>query len=74
MYYFVLYERNPFRITGSEVALVVFFVAFAIDEWGAMKDSGVSLYAHDFWSWMDMGLIVSLPSIIDMRHAAWFGC
>lgn len=67
LYYFVLYERNPFRITSSEVALVVFFVAFAVDEISAMKDSGVSLYAQDFWSWMDMGLIVGSHSFFMTR-------
>lgn len=40
--------------------MAVFFVAFLVDELSAMKDSGVSLYAQDFWSWMDMGLIVRL--------------
>lgn len=52
---------------------MVFFVAFAIDEWGAMKDSGVSLYAQDFWSWMDMGLIVGFfptPTIRVMRNGS----
>jgi hypothetical protein len=58
LYYFVLVERNPHRIMPSEVALIVFFAAFAVHEFSSIKDSGVTFYAADFWSWLDMFIIV----------------
>lgn len=42
----------------SEIALIVFFTAFAVDEFSSMKDSGVTFYAADFWSWLDMFIIL----------------
>ncbi|KAF8427499.1 hypothetical protein EV426DRAFT_699329 [Tirmania nivea] len=54
LYYAVLIERNPHRITGTEIALFLFFVAFAVDEFTQWADAGTLFYASDIWSWLDM--------------------
>ncbi|KAI5795609.1 hypothetical protein EDC01DRAFT_59034 [Geopyxis carbonaria] len=66
LYYTVLYERNPYHITGSEVGLIVFFLAFVVDELSSMKDSGILFYAQDFWSWLDMSMI-----FIGIAYLVW---
>jgi hypothetical protein len=58
LYYFVLVERNPYQIMPSEIALIIFFAAFAVDGFSSIKDSGVTFYAADFWSWLDMFIII----------------
>lgn len=55
-YFAVLVERNPYHITASEIALIVFFTAFAVDGFTSMRDSGVTFY--NVWSWLDMAMIV----------------
>ncbi|KAF8241804.1 hypothetical protein K440DRAFT_665146 [Wilcoxina mikolae CBS 423.85] len=55
-YFAVLVERNPYRITASEIALIVFFAAFAVDGFSSMRDSGVTFY--NVWSWLDMAMIM----------------
>ena len=56
LYFAVLVERNPYHITASEIALIVFFVAFAVDGFTSMRDSGVTFY--NVWSWLDMAMNV----------------
>lgn len=58
LYYAVLIERNPYRITGTETALLLFFVAFTVDEFTQWADAGTLIYASDIWSWLDMFVIV----------------
>ncbi|KAF8534276.1 hypothetical protein BDD12DRAFT_757107 [Trichophaea hybrida] len=55
-YFAVLVERNPYRITASQIALIVFFAAFAVDGFSSMRDSGVTFY--NVWSWLDMAMIM----------------
>lgn len=57
LYYAVLVERNPQRITPVEVLLYVWIAAFAYDEFGEFRDAGVSFYKADFWSLWDLGII-----------------
>lgn len=51
-------ERNPYRITGTETALLLFFVAFAVDEFTQWADAGTLFYSSDIWSWLDMFVIL----------------
>ena len=57
LYYAVLVERNPQRITPVEVLLYTWIAAFAYDEFGELRDAGVSFYVADFWSLWDIGII-----------------
>ena len=57
LYYAVLVERNPQRITPVEGLLYVWIAAFAYDEFGEFRDAGVSFYVADFWSLWDLGII-----------------
>jgi len=54
----------------SEIALIVFFTAFAVDEFSSMKDSGVMFYAADFWSWLDMAIILIGVIFLGFRNIA----
>ena len=69
IYYVVLVERNPTRITGWEISLIVLFVAFAVDEFNSMRDSGVTFYAADFWSWLDMAIVAI--GVIFLTFRGW---
>ena len=57
LYYAVLAQRDPSRITSVEVLLLVWFAAFAYDEFGQYLDAGLTFYAADFWSLWDFGII-----------------
>lgn len=57
LYYAVLAERNPLRISAVEVILYIWIAAFAYDELGEFQDAGSSFYATDFWSLWDLGII-----------------
>ncbi|KAL0634249.1 hypothetical protein Q9L58_006786 [Maublancomyces gigas] len=58
LYYGVLIERDPFHFTGMEAALIVFFIAFAVNEISAVRDAGTAFYAADFWSLWDLCIIL----------------
>jgi len=58
LYYGVLIQRDPYHITGLEAALIVFFVAFAVDEISSMRDAGTAFYTADFWSLWDVCIII----------------
>lgn len=57
LYYAVLVERDPDRITPTEALLYVWIIAFAYDELGEIKDAGLMFYQTDFWSLWDIGII-----------------
>jgi hypothetical protein len=57
LYYAVLAERNPQKISAVEVLLYIWIAAFAYDEFGEWQDAGSSFYATDFWSLWDLGII-----------------
>lgn len=57
LYYAVLVQRDPSRVTAVEVLLLIWFAAFAYDEFGAYLDAGLTFYAADFWSLWDFGII-----------------
>lgn len=57
LYYAVLVERNPRKISPVEVLLYIWIAAFAYDEFGEYQDAGRSFYATDFWSLWDIGII-----------------
>ncbi|KAI5806709.1 hypothetical protein DFH27DRAFT_354904 [Peziza echinospora] len=58
LYYAVLVERNPDRITNTETVLLFFFVAFAVEELTQWIDAGTLFYSSDIWSWLDMFVIL----------------
>lgn len=57
LYYAVLVERNPKKLTPVEVLLYIWILAFAYDEFGEFRDAGISFYVADFWSLWDIGII-----------------
>jgi hypothetical protein len=58
LYYGVLIERDPFHFTYMEGALIVFFIAFAVDEISSLRDAGTAFYTADFWSIWDLCIIL----------------
>lgn len=57
LYYAVLIERNPRKITFVELLLYIWIAAFACDEFGEFRDAGTLFYAADFWSLWDIGIV-----------------
>lgn len=57
LYYAVLVERNPEKITFVEIFLYIWIAAFAYDELGEFRDAGTLFYATDFWSIWDIGIV-----------------
>ncbi len=57
LYYAVLVERNPRKVTPVEILLYIWIAAFAYDEFGEFRDAGISFYVADFWSLWDVGII-----------------
>lgn len=57
LYYAVLVERNPQKITVVEVFLYIWIAAFAYNEFGDFQDAGTLFYAKDFWSFWDIGIV-----------------
>lgn len=57
LYYAVLVERNPEKITFVEILLYIWIAAFAYDELGEFRDAGTLFYATDFWSIWDIGIV-----------------
>ncbi|KAF6236024.1 hypothetical protein HO173_005652 [Letharia columbiana] len=57
LYYAVLVERNPHKITPVEALLYIWIAAFAYDEFGEFRDAGIAFYVADFWSLWDIGII-----------------
>jgi len=58
LYYAVLVERNPYRITAIEVMLYIWFAAFAYDELSEFKDAGSIFYSVDIWNGCDLVIIL----------------
>lgn len=56
LYYAVLVERNPYKITPLEILLYVWILAFAYDELSEFLDAGLFYYT-DFWSSWDVAII-----------------
>ncbi|KAL2141248.1 hypothetical protein VTI28DRAFT_2661 [Corynascus sepedonium] len=57
LYYAVLMERNPTRITTLEIFLCLWLAAFAYDELSEWIDAGSVFYATDVWNLFDMAMI-----------------
>lgn len=58
LYYAVLVERNPEKISTIEVLLYVWFVAFLYDEVSEWIDAGSIFYVADVWNIFDVIMIV----------------
>jgi hypothetical protein len=56
LYYAVLVERNPEKITPLEILLYIWILAFAYDELSEYIDAGLFYYT-DFWSAWDITII-----------------
>jgi hypothetical protein len=56
LYYAVLIERNPERVTPLEILLYIWIAAFAYDEMSEFVDAGMFYYT-DFWSSWDLAII-----------------
>lgn len=57
LYYSVLVERNPDRISVPEVLLYIWFAAFLYDELSEWSDAGAIFYATDIWNLFDVTMI-----------------
>ena len=57
LYYAVLVQRNPWKITFVEILMYIWIAAFAYDEFGEFRDAGTLFYAADFWSLWDIGIV-----------------
>ncbi|KAH0542017.1 hypothetical protein FGG08_003566 [Glutinoglossum americanum] len=57
LYYAVLVERNPHRITSIETLLYIWIAAFAYDEFSEFRDAGRLFYAADFLTMWDLGIV-----------------
>lgn len=57
LYYAVLMERDPLRITQTEIWMSIWIAAFAIDTLGDIFDAGMTFYRMDFWNAWDVGII-----------------
>lgn len=69
LYYAVLVERNPEKITFVEIFLYIWIAAFAYDELGEFRDSGTLFYATDFWSIWDIGIVgIGIAYLIASGH------
>ena len=58
LYYAVLLERHPERLSFVEILLYIWVAAFAYEEFGEFRDAGTLFYAADFWSLWDLGIIL----------------
>lgn len=58
LYYTVLVQRNPRKVTGTELLLYAWIAAFAYDEFGEIRDAGLLFYRTDFWSIWDLAIIL----------------
>lgn len=58
LYYSVLIERNPYRISTLEVFLYIWFAAFFYDELSEWIDAGSIFYATDVWNIFDMVMLL----------------
>lgn len=67
LYYAVLVERNPTRITPLEITLYIWFAAFAHDELSEWIDAGSIFYAADIWNLFDMAMIGIGAAFIILR-------
>lgn len=69
LYYAVLVERNPEKITSVEIFLYIWIAAFAYDELGEFRDAGTLFYATDFWSIWDIGIVgIGIAFLIASAH------
>ncbi|KAF3767609.1 hypothetical protein M406DRAFT_328679 [Cryphonectria parasitica EP155] len=57
LYYSVLVERNPAKISFAEVLLYIWFAAFFYDELSEWSDAGSIFYATDIWNLFDITMI-----------------
>ena len=74
MYYLVLLERHPERITPLEVMLYVWIAAFAYEEVGELMDTGSLFYSADIWNAWDVCIaLCGLAFLIARVFALWSG-
>lgn len=58
LYYAVLVQRNPNRITPVEIVLYIWFAAFTYEELGEFIDAGSIFYVVDIWNGCDLLIIL----------------
>jgi hypothetical protein len=69
LYYAVLVQRNPYKITPLEILLYIWILAFAYDELSEYLDAGLFYYT-DFWSAWDITIIgVGVAFFITSKEA-----
>lgn len=73
LYYAVLLERDPYRITPLETLLYIWVAAFTYNEFSEFIDAGLFYYT-DFWSSWDLAIIVvgaSFPIVRKSKFPIW---
>lgn len=58
LYYYVLVERNPHRISVTETFLYLWFAAFTYDELSEWIDAGSIFYTTDVWNIFDIIMLL----------------
>lgn len=72
LYYAVLVERNPRRVSATEVFLYIWIGSFAYDELGELMDAGIMFYQTDFWSLWDLAIIgIGAAFFITRAYTTW---
>ncbi|KAK5731469.1 hypothetical protein LTR17_011357 [Elasticomyces elasticus] len=66
-YYTVLEQKSLHRVTGPEVMLYIWLASFAYNEAVEFWDAGIALYAVDFWSLWDLGIIATGVAFLVVR-------
>ncbi|KAI9821910.1 MAG: hypothetical protein M1827_002492 [Pycnora praestabilis] len=75
LYYAVLVERNPRKITPIEILLFIWIAAFAYEEFGEFEDAGTLFYATDFWSLWDVGIVcVGAAYLVTREYILSYAC
>lgn len=70
LYYAVLVERNPYRITPLEILLYLWLAAFAYEELSEFLDAGSLFYSVDFWNSCDLGIILVGAAFLGTRESS----
>jgi hypothetical protein len=69
LYYAVLVERNPHRISVFEILLCVWVAGFGYRELGEFQDAGTLFYIVDFWNLWDICILLTGVAFVIIRES-----
>lgn len=67
LYYAVLIENSPMKLTFTEIMLYFWLAAFAYDEFAEYRDAGTLFYAADIWNVTDAGIVLIAVAFLIAR-------